>query len=43
MPSVLLACQLRAIDQNRIFDKIGTLEQSYMDQLDNEIRRLVDL
>lgn len=43
MPSVLLVFQLRAIDQNRILDKIGTLEQSYMDQLDNEIRRLLDL
>lgn len=43
MPSVLLVFQLRAIDQNRILDKIGTLEQSYVDQLDNEIRQLLDL
>ncbi len=43
MPSVLLVFQLRAIDQSRILDTLGTLEQRYMDQLDNEMRRLLDL
>jgi mRNA interferase MazF len=42
-PSILLVFQLRAIDQNRIIRKIGELEQNYLDQLDAEMKRLLDL
>jgi len=42
-PSVLLVFQLRAIDRRRILGTIGRLEQEYLDQLDNEMRRMLSL
>ncbi|MFQ5794965.1 MAG: type II toxin-antitoxin system PemK/MazF family toxin [Candidatus Bipolaricaulia bacterium] len=42
-PSVLLVFQLRAIDQRRIIEVIGRLEEEYLDQLDAEMRRLLSL
>ncbi len=42
-PSVLLVFQLRAIDRQRILGRIGCLEQNYLDQLDAEIRRMLNL
>jgi mRNA interferase MazF len=42
-PSVLLVFQLRAVDRQRIVVKIGHLEQEYLDQLDMEMRRLLNL
>ena len=42
-PSVLLIFQLRAIDRRRILDRIGRLEQHYIEQLDIEMRRLLSL
>jgi mRNA interferase MazF len=42
-PSVLLVFQLRAIDQGRILRTIGHLEQNYLDQLDAEMRLMLDL
>lgn len=42
-PSVLLVFQLRAIDQRRILETIGRLEQHYLNQLDAEIRRMLSL
>ena len=42
-PSVLLVFQLRAIDQQRIQNKIGELEQHYLDQLDAEMKNLLNL
>ncbi|MGQ9625282.1 MAG: type II toxin-antitoxin system PemK/MazF family toxin [Anaerolineae bacterium] len=42
-PSVLLVFQLRAIDRRRILETIGRLEQNYLDQLDAEMRRLLNL
>ena len=41
--SVLLVSQLRALDQDRILDTLGQLEQDYLDQLDSEIRHLLGL
>lgn len=41
--SVLLVFQLRAIDRRRIIKKIGTLEQFYLEQLDTEIKSLLNL
>jgi len=42
-PSVLLVFQLRAIDKRRLGEKIGRLEQNYIQQVDNEIRHLLAL
>ena len=42
-PSVLLVSQLRALDQDRILDTLGQLEQHYLDQLDSEIKDLLGL
>ena len=41
--SVLLVFQLRAIDRRRIVETIGHLEQHYLDQLDREMRLMLDL
>lgn len=41
--SVLLVFQLRVIDRTRILRRLGTLEQHYLNQLDAEIQRLLDL
>jgi len=41
--SVLLVFQLRAVDKTRVRRTIGCLEQEYLDQLDGEIQRLLDL
>jgi len=41
-PSVLLVFQLRAIDTKRAVQTIGHLEQEYLDELDKELRRLLD-
>ena len=41
--SVLLVFQLRAIDKKRIIKKIGQLEQSYLKQLEKEVRKLLAL
>jgi mRNA interferase MazF len=43
VPSVLLVFQLRAIDQQRILGTLGRLEQTYLDQLDLEMKRLLGL
>src|SRR5688500_3411161 len=42
-PSVLLVFQLRAIDRRRVLTSIGRLEQSYLDQLEEEMKLLLDL
>lgn len=42
-PSVLLIFQLRAIDKRRLGNKIGHLEEHYLQQLEGEIRRLLSL
>lgn len=42
-PSVLLVFQLRAIDRKRMRSRIGHLEQGYLEQLETEIKRLLDL
>lgn len=42
-PSVLLVFQLRSMDKNRILRSIGILEDTYLDQLDDELRRLLNL
>jgi len=39
--SVLLVFQLRAIDRKRILETIGRLEQHYLNQLDEEMRRML--
>lgn len=41
--SVILVSQLRALDRNRILDTIGRLEQHHLDQLDIEMRCMLDL
>jgi mRNA-degrading endonuclease toxin of MazEF toxin-antitoxin module len=41
--SVLLVFQLRAIDRSRITGSLGKLEQEYLEQLDEEMRRLLAL
>ena len=43
MTSVLLIFQLRAIDKRRLGNTIGRLEQHYVEQVENEIRRLLGL
>jgi mRNA interferase MazF len=42
-PSVLLVFQLRAIDKKRLRNVIGRLEEHLMDQVEDEIRTLLDL
>lgn len=42
-PSVLLVFQLRAIDNARVGNRLGTLEPQYLGQLEAEIRRLLEL
>jgi mRNA interferase MazF len=41
--SVLLVFQLRVIDRSKILRRLGSLEPHYLNQLDAEIRRLLDL
>ena len=41
--SILLVFQLRAIDKERIIEQVGKLEQEYLDQLDRELKSLLDL
>lgn len=41
--SVLMVFQLRALDRVRILGTIGRLEQQYLNQLDTEIRHMLDL
>ena len=41
--SVLMVCQLRAIDKNRLGNNIGCLEQHHLQQLETEIRGLLGL
>jgi len=43
VPSVLLVFQLRAIDKGRLRNNIGRLEQNHVQQLEAEIRRMLDL
>jgi mRNA interferase MazF len=43
LPSVLLVFQLRAVDRRRIRNTIGRLEPNYLEQLEIEIKRLLDL
>lgn len=43
VPSVLLVFQLRAIDKQRLGQRIGRLEQYHLQQLDTELRGLLDL
>lgn len=42
-PSVLLVFQLRAIDKKRLGKTIGHLEQHHLQQLEFEIRLLLDI
>lgn len=42
-PSVLLVFQLRAIDKNRLGNKIGRLEELYLQQLEAEMRQVLGL
>lgn len=42
-PSVLLIFQLGPIDRVRILGRIGRLEQHYLNQLDAEMRRMLNL
>lgn len=42
-PSVLLIFQLRAIDKRRLGNKIGSLEDHYLQKLEAEIRCLLGL
>lgn len=42
-PSVVMVFQLRAIDKTRLSNRIGQLEESHLQQLANEIRRLLDV
>ena len=42
-PSVLLVFQLRAIDKVRIAGNIGRLEQHYLQQLEAELRNLLNI
>jgi mRNA interferase MazF len=42
-PSVLLVFQLRAIDRGRLGKTIGHLERHHLQQLESEIRLLLDL
>lgn len=42
-PSILLVFQIRAIDKRRILNMIGSLEPSYLDLLDAEIKNLLNL
>lgn len=42
-PSLLLIFQLRAIDRNRIKNKIGQLEPVIMTQVEKELRNLLEL
>ncbi len=43
MPSALLVFQLRAIDRARIIETIGRLEPEYVERLDAELRRMLNL
>lgn len=43
MPTVLLVFQLRAIDRQRILQKIGRLEPNYLGQVNNELQSLLGL
>jgi mRNA interferase MazF len=42
-PSVLLVFQLRAIDRQRLRRLIGQLENNHLQQLNEEINRLLDI
>ncbi len=41
--SAALVIQLQTIDKKRFISKIGTLEKSYLVEMDREIRRLLQL
>jgi mRNA interferase MazF len=41
--SVMLVFQVRAIDKNRILRTVGSLENGYLDQLENELKNLLGL
>ena len=43
MPSVLMVFQLRAIDKSRVIKKIGEIEQPVMDQVNNELKKLLGI
>lgn len=43
VPSVLLIFQLRAIDKQRITKKIGRIEDELMEQVNQEIKKLLGL
>lgn len=43
MPSVLLVFQLRAIDKQRLGQRIGRLEQHHLEQLETELGSLLNL
>jgi mRNA interferase MazF len=42
-PSVLMVFQLRAVDRIRISRIVGSLEEHYIMQLDEEIKRMLAL
>lgn len=43
LPSVLLVFQLRAIDKKRIAKKIGAVEPAVMLQVNDEMKKILDL
>lgn len=43
MPSILMVFQLRAIDKTRIIRKIGEIEQSILDQVNTELKKLLGI
>lgn len=43
MPSVLMVFQLRALDKARVIKKIGEIEESIMDQVNSELKKLLGI
>ena len=43
MPSVILIFQLRAIDKRRIVKKLGVVETSVMEQVNEELKKLLGI
>lgn len=43
MPSIAMIFQLTSVDRSRIGRKVGELEQNYIDQIDNELRQMLNL
>lgn len=43
MPSILMVFQLRAIDKNRILNKLGVIETPLLDQVTIEMKRMLGI